>query len=93
MSDVDHGLLEMMVTKIIGERVRKMRLARGIDSEAKLARMLGVPTSTISRTEHGKAAGNVYRLIRLAEALHCRITDLLPTPSDYKRLRRLSTKR
>ncbi|MEI6233308.1 MAG: helix-turn-helix transcriptional regulator [Planctomycetota bacterium] len=67
---------------IIGfaERLRHLRQSSGL-SQAELASRAAVHWTYIGRLEHGLAAPGLDLLDRLAGALKCPLTDLLPVTS------------
>jgi transcriptional regulator with XRE-family HTH domain len=62
-----------------GQRLREVRLSRGM-TQAQLSRQANISIAYIGRLELGKAAVGLDLLDRLASALGCGLSDLLPTP-------------
>jgi transcriptional regulator with XRE-family HTH domain len=60
----------------IGRRLSWIRKRRRL-SQAELAAAIGVTNSAISQYESGRVTIKVPRLEQLAQALHCRVADLL----------------
>lgn len=63
-----------------GKQVRKYRKLNGYSQE-KLAEMVDVSTTTISRLEHGDQMVKVFKLMQIAEALGV-TADVLLYPSE-----------
>lgn len=63
----------------IGKRLAMIREHRR-QSQGELAAAVGVAKSTIGHYEHGRTRILAARLRQLAQALHCRVTDLLDAP-------------
>ena len=61
----------------IAARVTSQRRARGISQQA-LAQKIGVSFQQVQKYESGENRIATSRLIRLAHALECKITDLIP---------------
>lgn len=58
--------------------LRQMRVRRGLSQEA-LARLSGVPESTVARIDQNERARlSLAQGIMLASALQCDVRDLLP---------------
>ena len=62
--------------KIMGERIAKLRRSIGL-SQATLAKMLGLSTSTIAMYEQGRREPSVSIIIALADTLGVTIDYLL----------------
>ena len=62
---------------IIGQAVRARRLALGV-SQPGLADAIGVTFQQVQKYESGENRMAVSRLIRVARALDCKITDFIP---------------
>lgn len=56
-------------------RVREYRLKRGLSQE-ELSKLCGIPRTTISAIESGKAVPSVDYAIKLSKALGCNVEDL-----------------
>lgn len=61
----------------IGERIRQRRLAIGV-SQMRLAEELGLTFQQIQKYEKGVNRVAASTLMRVARALDCKITELLP---------------
>jgi transcriptional regulator with XRE-family HTH domain len=68
----------------IGKRLAMIREHRR-QSQAELAAAVGVSKSTISHYEHDRARILAPRLAQLAQALHCRVSDLLDADAPLPR--------
>jgi transcriptional regulator with XRE-family HTH domain len=62
--------------EIFGARLRELRLARGL-TQAQLAERARSNKPFISNLERGRTTPTLGMLIRLAQALDCRVTDLV----------------
>ena len=60
----------------IGERIRGYRLALGL-SQGELAQLVGVTRAVVTAWESGKACPKLDKLKPLAEALQCKVADLV----------------
>ena len=56
--------------------IKEMRIKRGL-TQKQLAELLGVKQSNISRWEAGTFQPNATTLKKMADALNCRIDDLI----------------
>lgn len=63
--------------------IKRRRARLGI-TQAELAERVGVRLPTIGRIEIGNRRPSIDLLERLAEALHCRVRDLLPEESGKR---------
>jgi transcriptional regulator with XRE-family HTH domain len=70
----------MDVRQILGERVRRRRMALGLNQTA-FAHTVGIPVPTLSSIEHGHQSIYVERAVQLAQALGVS-TDYLLGLSD-----------
>jgi ribosome-binding protein aMBF1 (putative translation factor) len=70
----------MTVRKILGERVRRGRMALGL-SQQEFAKLTGIPFPTLSRIEHGEQSLYYERVIALADTLGVS-TDYLLNRTD-----------
>ncbi|MEV1245184.1 helix-turn-helix transcriptional regulator [Nonomuraea sp. NPDC049750] len=59
------------------KRIRRRRVAAGLESQ-ELARRVGITKSAMSKIERGRNNASPGVLERIAEALGCRTTDLMP---------------
>jgi|SRR4026209_1725654 len=97
----------MDVRQILGERVRRRRMALGLNQTA-FADTVGIPGPTLSSIEHGHQSIYVERAVQLAQALgvstdylfgltddpetsSARAAQAAPSPQPTKRLRRRTT--
>lgn len=60
----------------IGERIRKVRIQRGL-TQKELAEMVGVDQTTISSYENGRRNIDLPTLSKIAKALHISLKDLV----------------
>ena len=65
------------VDRKLGQRVRSRRLEIGMSQE-RLAELLGVTFQQVQKYEKGVNRVAASTLIRVARALDCKITDLVP---------------
>ena len=72
----DEGKSGIPTEERIGERVKALRLMRGMN-QPELAEKSGIASSTISAIEHGERYGEVTTYLYLAEALDVSIGALL----------------
>jgi transcriptional regulator with XRE-family HTH domain len=68
----------------LGRTLRTLRAARGLRL-ADLANESGLSASFLSQVEQGRSDISVGRLMRIAQALHVRITDLVELPAPAER--------
>jgi transcriptional regulator with XRE-family HTH domain len=73
---------EQRFYEIVGIRVRERR--EGRFTQERLARSVGVQRTSITNLEHGKQSVPLHYLLRLAEALDCELTDLLPSRDELQ---------
>ncbi|MFN3199459.1 MAG: helix-turn-helix domain-containing protein [Bradymonadia bacterium] len=71
----------------LAENVRTLREARGL-TQAQIARLAGVPRPTWSNVESGAANPTLSVLLKVAEALHVRLDELLGPPKRTGQLYR-----
>jgi transcriptional regulator with XRE-family HTH domain len=64
---------------MVGERVRRLRLERGLSQEA-LARAAGVNRRSVGRVEVGRSGVHLLTLWRMADGLNVHPADLLAEP-------------
>jgi transcriptional regulator with XRE-family HTH domain len=62
--------------QLVGERIREVRLARGL-TQGDLAERCGTSIAAISHIERGTKVPTITTLVRLADALECRVTKLV----------------
>lgn len=63
---------------LLGKRIKKLRLERGLSQVDLVARMQGnIDTTNISRIEAGRTNPTIYSLYRLSEALEVSISELV----------------
>jgi transcriptional regulator with XRE-family HTH domain len=71
----------MDVRQILGERVRRRRMALGLNQTA-FAHTVGIPVPTLSSIEHGHQSIYVERAVQLAQALGVSTDYLLGLSED-----------
>ena len=71
----------MELLTILGERVRRQRMALGLTQTA-LAAQAGIPIPNLSRIEHGRQSIYIERLVDLAAALQVSADYLLGRTDD-----------
>jgi transcriptional regulator with XRE-family HTH domain len=71
----------MEVRQILGERVRRRRMALGLNQTA-FADKVGIPVPTLSSIEHGHQSIYVERAVQLAQALGVSTDYLLGLSDD-----------
>src|SRR5215475_6083226 len=71
----------MDVRQILGERVRRRRMALGLNQTA-FAETVGIPVPTLSSIEHGHQSIYVERAVHLAQALGVSTDYLLGLTDD-----------
>ena len=64
------------LNKLIGRRIRKERFRREL-TIGQVADQAGLTSSQLSQVELGKNAASIWALVRIAEALGLRVSDLL----------------
>ncbi len=85
LSDVeDAGAPGDWSAEHLGRTLRALRTARGLRL-ADLAQESGLSASFLSQVEQGRSDISVGRLMRLAQALHVRMTDLVELPPPAER--------
>jgi transcriptional regulator with XRE-family HTH domain len=62
--------------QIFGERLREVRLAKGL-TQSDLADLCGTSIAAISHIERGTKVPTLTTLVRLADALQCKVTKLV----------------
>lgn len=62
--------------QLFGARLREVRLARGL-TQTDLAERCGTSVAAISHIERGTKVPTLTTLVRLADALECRVTKLV----------------
>jgi repressor LexA len=82
----------MMRREILGERVRRLRMARGL-SQTELAAQVAIPLPNLNRIERGRQSIYVERLADLAQVLETTADYLLgltdePAPPKRPRPRK-----
>lgn len=61
----------------IGALIREMRTKRGM-TQPELGEVIGVGAMQVSKYEAGASSISALYLVKIAEALKCKTTDLLP---------------
>lgn len=69
----------------LAENVRTLREARGL-TQAQMARLAGIPRPTWTHVESGTANPTLSVLLKVAEALHVRLDELLGPPRQTGKL-------
>lgn len=75
-------------------KLQEVRKASGL-SQAKLAEKTGLSLRTITSLEQGVRSVNkaeLLTLLKLCEALECRLTDILDDPETLERLSRYESR-
>jgi transcriptional regulator with XRE-family HTH domain len=62
--------------QLFGERLREVRLAKGL-TQGELADRCGTSIAAISHIERGTKVPTLTTLVRLADALQCKVTKLV----------------
>jgi transcriptional regulator with XRE-family HTH domain len=62
--------------QLVGERIRETRLKRGL-TQGDLAQLCGTSVAAISHIERGTKVPTITTLVRIADALECRVTKLV----------------
>ena len=63
---------------LLGKRIKKLRIERGMSQVDLVARMQGnIDTTNISRIESGRTNPTIYSLYRLSEALEISMSELV----------------
>lgn len=63
---------------LLGKRIKKLRIERGMSQVDLVARMQGnIDTTNISRIESGRTNPTIYSLYRLSEALEVSMSELV----------------
>ena len=62
--------------QLFGERLREVRLAKGL-TQSELAGRCGTSIAAISHIERGTKVPTLTTLVRLADALQCKVTKLV----------------
>jgi transcriptional regulator with XRE-family HTH domain len=66
------------ILKLIGNRIKELRMQKGISQADLVGRMEGnIDPTNISRIEAGRTNPTVITLYRIAEALEIKLVDLL----------------
>ncbi|HEV7428407.1 MAG TPA: helix-turn-helix transcriptional regulator [Thermoanaerobaculia bacterium] len=73
--------------QIFGERLRAVRLAKGL-TQSDLADLCGTSIAAISHIERGTKVPTLTTLVRLADALQCKVTKLVEVLDRKSRLSR-----
>jgi transcriptional regulator with XRE-family HTH domain len=62
--------------QLFGERLREVRLAKGL-TQGELADRCGTSIAAISHIERGTKVPTLTTLVRIADALQCKVTKLV----------------
>lgn len=73
--------LERQLRQTIAERIRARRMAVGVSQEA-LGEKANIHRTYIGAVERGEKNVTVVTLAKIAHALHCKLSDLLPDGVD-----------
>ncbi|WP_162072542.1 helix-turn-helix domain-containing protein [Chryseobacterium fistulae] len=66
------------ILKIVGKRIKELRMQKGITQVELVGRMHGeMDPTNISRIEAGRTSPTVYMLYRIAEALETSMSELV----------------
>ncbi|MBB6332988.1 transcriptional regulator with XRE-family HTH domain [Chryseobacterium sediminis] len=66
------------ILKLIGKRIKELRMQKGISQADLVGRMEGnIDPTNISRIEAGRTNPTIITLYRIAEALEIKLIDLL----------------
>ena len=66
------------ILKKVGERIKEVRLQKGISQADLVGKMQGeIDPTNISRIESGRTNPTIYTLYRLAEALEVKVIELI----------------
>ena len=60
--------------RIIGRRLRLIRMGRGYN-QSEFAKLLGLSQTHLSNIENGKVSVTLGNLLRVAELLHCNMSE------------------
>jgi transcriptional regulator with XRE-family HTH domain len=71
--------------QLFGERLREVRLAKGL-TQGELADRCGTSIAAISHIERGTKVPTLTTLVRLADALQCKVTKLVEVLDRKPRL-------
>jgi DNA-binding XRE family transcriptional regulator len=80
-STVDHAAQKRAHAEVVGDAVRRLRMAAGIGRE-ELSKRIGASKSVLDHVEAGEAALSLYHATLIAEALDCTIDDLSPVTTS-----------
>lgn len=69
------------LAKALGRSLGAQRERAGLTQE-QVAEMLGIGSQAVSRMERGAAVPTLFRLFEFADALNCRVDELLVAASD-----------
>jgi transcriptional regulator with XRE-family HTH domain len=62
--------------QLVGERIREVRVARRL-TQSDLAELCGTSIAAISHIERGTKVPTITTLVRLADALECKVAKLV----------------
>ncbi|HEX7151631.1 MAG TPA: helix-turn-helix transcriptional regulator [Thermoanaerobaculia bacterium] len=71
--------------EIFGRRLRELRLERGLTQDA-LAELVATSKPFISDMERGVKVPSLTMVLRLADALECRVVELVEIFDEHRRL-------
>lgn len=75
--------------QVVGSRLRKLReefdMASGRMTQAELASIVGLERTSITNIEKGVQKVSLHVLYGICDALHAKVTDVLPAADDVAR--------
>ena len=69
------------VYRVLGRKVRQMREVQRL-SQDQLAQRLGISRASMVNIEAGRQRAPLHLLWQIAEVLHSKLIDMIPTPED-----------
>jgi DNA-binding XRE family transcriptional regulator len=69
------------VYRVLGRKVRQMREIQRL-SQDQLAQRLGISRASMVNIEAGRQRAPLHLLWQIAEVLHSKLIDMIPTPED-----------
>ena len=69
------------VYRVLGRKVRQMREVQGL-SQDQLAQRLGISRASMVNIEAGRQRAPLHLLWQIAEVLHSKLIDMIPTAED-----------
>jgi len=71
------------VTELLGQRIRKVRTAKGVTQEG-LAYSIPIDRAHMGQIENGKKSPTFITLVKIALALNCEVTAFIPKLSEIR---------